>query len=759
MSAERRKRSRLPGAREGPTAPGAEDHARADLRLRQLYEISKLLTSFEKVDETITAIVGLVGQALPLRNVIFILESAGASRTIVWKAAAESEEKLREAKAHARGSYAYLVRSGVDLEGYGVAARPIPGPVRKDARIEKEGATSFVLLPLVVDHRPIFGALQFGTVVRLDELDLVFVNAVVNQLAVALDRQAAIEARQANAEARRAAAEVREAQTEAERSWLKTVLDRLPAGVIIGEAPGGKLLLANRQAEQVWERPIALGGGTAEYGEYRGFHPEDGRPYEPEEWPLARSIARGEIVTDEEIDYLRSDGTRGTMLVSSAPIESPDRRIVSGIVTFHDITQRKQVERMQRFLAEASDILAASLDYRITVAAVVHLAVPVLGDVCFLDEVGEDGEVRRLEVAFADPKLRELADRVRRLAPRPGSQSPQAKVLQSGKPLLLAEFADSDLRDFPEGGEMLRAAGLRSMIVVPLLARGQNLGSLTFATVASGPRYSSLDLAFAEEIAHRAALAIDNARLYQHATRATRTRDELIAAVSHDLKNPLATIVTTAELLARSEAPEEKRRRWVESLRRSADAMKFLIEDLLDIARIEAGRLTIEEQRCAAGALLGEALELMQPLAQQKRLRLERQVPGREVYVRCDRPRILRVLSNLIGNSIKFTSEGGAITIRAELADREIRFSVTDTGSGIAADELPHIFERFWQARKTARLGAGLGLAIVKGIVEAHRGRIWAHSEVGKGSTFCFTLPLGNGEGSTLTPVDAGALR
>src|SRR5438105_13535895 len=134
--------------------------------------------------------------------------------------------------------------------------------------------------------------------------------------------------------------------------------------------------------------------------------------------------------------------------------------------------------------------------------------------------------------------------------------------------------------------------------------------------------------------------------------------------------------------------------------------MNGLIDDRLAIARIEAGRLTIEEQRCAVGPLLAEALDLMQPLAQQKRLRIERRVPGREVYLRCDRPRILRVLSNLIGNSIKFTSEGGAITIRAELADREVRLSVTDTGSGIAAAELPHIFERFWQARQTARLGA-----------------------------------------------------
>src|SRR5205823_9581316 len=129
-----------------------------------------------------------------------------------------------------------------------------------------------------------------------------------------------------------------------------------------------------------------------------------------------------------------------------------------------------------------------SLDYRITVAAVVRLAVPVLGDVCFLDEVGEDGEVRRLEVVFADPKLRDLAERVRLLAPSPGSQSPQAKVLESGKPLLLAELADSDLQDTPEGEEMRRTAGLQSMMVVPLLARGQHIGTLTCATAYSARR-------------------------------------------------------------------------------------------------------------------------------------------------------------------------------------------------------------------------------------------------------------------------------
>jgi signal transduction histidine kinase len=731
-----RKKPVAPGG-EGPADPGPPDQAQAHLRLRQLYEISKLLTSFESIEGTMTAIVGVIGQTLALRSVIFILEGGERPTTMIWRASTESEAGLRAAKAHARGPYAYLVGSGVDLDGDQAGARSLPGD-----QAPAEGSSSFVLLPLVIARRPIFGALQFETAAILDEADLVFVNVAVNQLAVALDRQAAIEARQSNAEAMRGAAEAREAQTEVERSWLKTVLDRMPAGVIIGEAPSERLLLANRQAEQIWDRPLPLGTRFADDRKGRGFHPEDGRPYEPEEWPLARSIANGEIVTEEEIEYLRSDGTRSTLLVSSAPIESPDRRIVSGVATFYDITQRKQVEKSQRFLAEASSVLASSLDYRVTVAAVVRLAVPLVADLCFLDEVGEDGEIRRLEVAFADPKQQDVADRVRQLAPRPGSQTPQAKVLESGEPLLLAELAGTDLPDTTESLEIMRAAALRSMMVVPLLARGQRLGALTLARTAAAGPYSATDLTFAVEIGRRAALAIDNARLYQHAQKATRTRDDLLAVVSHDLRTPLATIFGTVQLLAQSGAPEEKRQKWVATLRRSAEWMKRLIEDLLDIARIEAGRFSLAEQPCTGGALLEEAVELHRPLAQQKMLRLEGQVIGRERGIRCDRPRILQVLSNLIGNAIKFTPEGGAITVRAEFGDREARFSVTDSGSGIADDELPHVFERFWQARKAARTGAGLGLAIAKGIVQAHRGKIWAESAPGKGSTFFFTLPL-----------------
>jgi signal transduction histidine kinase/PAS domain-containing protein len=732
MSAERRSRSRGPGPEQGPAEP-----APALSLLKRLYEISKLLTSFEGVEETISAIVDVVAQTFVLRSVIFILEGAGPRATAIWQAAGLSEEGLRAAKSRARDSYRYLVRSDLDLDQG--ETRTLPDRSLED---RPESASSFVLIPIVVDHHPIFGALQFECATAPSEEELVFVNAVANQLAIALDRQAAIDARQATAQGRQVAAEFREAKTEAERSWLKTVLDRMPSGVIIGNAPGGELLLVNRQAEQILGHPLALGSGGAGYAAFRGWHPQDGRPYEPEEWPLARSIAKGEFVTDEEIDILRADGTRGTMIVSSAPIEVPDRGIVSGVAIFFDVTDRKQIERAEQFLAEASAVLASSLDYRTTVGRVVHLAIPLLGELCFLDEVGEDGQIRRVEVAVEDPTKKGLADQLRHLPPRPGSRMPQTEVIESGRSLLISDLADPARQTTSEESDLLLAAGFRSMIVVPLSARGQYLGALTFAKTATGGAYSALDLGFAEVVAHRAATAVDNGRLYRQAQTASRTRDDLMAVLSHDLRSPLSAIIGSAELLAQSVAPDDKRLKWVEAMRRSADWMQRLVEDLLDIARIEAGRLTLVTQSCAVGALLSEVLELMQPLAQAKALRLERRISGPEFDFPCDRTRILQVLCNLIGNSIKFSTQGAGISIGAELVDGNVRFSVTDRGSGIAAEELPHIFERFWQARAVARTGAGLGLAIARGIVEAHGGTIWAESEPGKGSTFFFTVPF-----------------
>lgn len=226
---------------------------------------------------------------------------------------------------------------------------------------------------------------------------------------------------------------------------------------------------------------------------------------------------------------------------------------------------------------------------------------------------------------------------------------------------------------------------------------------------------------------------------------AVRARDEVLRVVSHDLGNSLSAVSIQAMLLERT--PPERRddaevRKRTGSIRHLVAAMQRLRQDLLDVASIEAGRLSIELGPLDVGSLVEEAIALHADLAGEKSLRLELRLPEDVPLVCADRQRLLQVVSNLLGNAIKFTPAGGSITLRAAPEDGAVHVSVSDTGPGIPPDDLPHVFDRFWKARRGNRHGAGLGLAIAKGIVEAHGGRIWAESKPGEGSTFHFTVPL-----------------
>jgi signal transduction histidine kinase len=209
--------------------------------------------------------------------------------------------------------------------------------------------------------------------------------------------------------------------------------------------------------------------------------------------------------------------------------------------------------------------------------------------------------------------------------------------------------------------------------------------------------------------------------------------------VSHDLRNPLGAIFMCTSILLRTEERPGSRQE-IERIQRSAERMNRLIGDLLNVASIEAGQLTVDTKSCPVDPMVEETVGAHQAKARAKGLRLEREVPGALVAVECDRERILEVFGNLLDNAIKFTPEGGSIKVGAEKRGEQMLFSVADNGSGIGADELSHVFDRFWQAKKTARLGTGLGLSIAKGLVEANGGKLWVESQIGVGSTFFFTL-------------------
>jgi signal transduction histidine kinase len=240
------------------------------------------------------------------------------------------------------------------------------------------------------------------------------------------------------------------------------------------------------------------------------------------------------------------------------------------------------------------------------------------------------------------------------------------------------------------------------------------------------------------------ALAAANATLYRQQQQAVRVREQILAIVSHDLRNPLGTILLTTAVLGKRPVQEERRRglpTGLERIKRAAHRMQRLIEDLLDFASIETGRLAIVCELNDPGGIIDETLASFENSAQESRLVLTAEVEPRLSQISCDRDRILQVLSNLVGNAAKVTAAGGHIILRVEARDNELLFSVADDGPGIGEDDLKHLFERYWRSDDVHYKGSGLGLAIAAGIVAAHGGRIWAQSQLGHGATFWFSVP------------------
>jgi signal transduction histidine kinase len=336
-------------------------------------------------------------------------------------------------------------------------------------------------------------------------------------------------------------------------------------------------------------------------------------------------------------------------------------------------------EARSRFLAEVSDVLASSLDYRATLQQAARLLADVLADGCAID-VLEDGELRRV-----------------------------AEVRATG-----------------EGDEAL--------LQVPLTAHGRDVGLVTFARRPMSRGWPPEDVRVAGDFARRAALAVENARLY-------RARDDMLGIVSHDLRNPLNVIGLALSLLDCGDVPPELAARQRAAIRRALGQMKGLISDLLDVTRLDADALPMTRTTLQANEVVADACDALRALAEDGGVTLAHSVAPDLPPFLADRDRILQVLSNLAGNAIKFSPHGRAVTIAATREDGGLRIAVRDEGPGIPPEELPHVFDRFFQGTRDRRQGAGLGLAIAKRIVIAHGGRIGADSRLGAGSTFWFTLP------------------
>ncbi len=533
--------------------------------------------------------------------------------------------------------------------------------------------------------------------------------------------------------------------TDAALRLLRARFDRMveiSADAIISIDERQRIILFNRGAEDIF---------GYHRDEVRGQHlemliPEQFRQFHRAHMQAfaAGADAARRMGERREIAGLRKGGQEFPAEASISRLDTPTGRIYT--VVLRDITDRKKAEETQRFLADSSAVLARSLDYRTTLAGLARLALPHLADWCVID-VLQDGRLHRTEAAHADPALDPMVQDLKQFPPEAARAHPSVTVVETGEPELIENVSDSFLEAIaasPEHLATLRRLEPRSLMVVPLIARGRTLGAFGLFSARADRRYDADDRLLATELARRAALAVDNARLYRQAREAVAARDEVLSIVSHDLGNPLSAIRVSARVLERLlEAGNlEQARTQLDGIRGAALQMERLIRDLLEVRRIETGRLRLVRRREAVDRLVDEAVRCLRDVAREQDVsvigRVNEEVPA---TVLVDADRVQQILSNLIGNALKHASPGDTITVTADPADDAVVFSVRDTGPGIPAEHLPHVFDRFWQASQQGSHGIGLGLAIVKGLTEAHGGAVAVDSEPGVGSVFSFTIP------------------
>ncbi len=569
--------------------------------------------------------------------------------------------------------------------------------LRRDTMVEVEAKTRAQLAAIAVDR-------ELGLKQTLEDLDAL---------------------RQAHAQLKLQEAELRRSE-----ELLRQVLEHLPVGVWIADADG-RPVQANPACRRIW------GGAQGPF--------ESDHPLSTDDWAVSRALDEGESTLNEVVRVEGTDGRPRVVVKSAVPIRDADGTVRGAVVVKEDITERHRAEADLRFLLDAGIRLGGSLDFDETVQRVARAAVPHLGDVAIVDLQSPEG-FRRVAVAHADPRRQAQADRLLGIPVGGAMRSPIARAMRTRTPAW-GDLTGEESETFactPEQTLVLRELGICGYIVVPLVVREQVLGALTLLSTAQDRRFEARDVFTALELGRRAGIAIENARLHAAAVKAVTLRDELINVASHDLKTPLSAIHLRALMLERrlaAVAPPDA----IEGVRgiiRTTRQMEMLIMDVLESARIHSGQLELSLSDEDLVRLTAEAIDTVRPIATQAGLRLEMALPSAPLVVRCDRGRVLQVLSNLLGNALKFTSSGGRIRVALELNNGRAVYRISDTGRGIDASELPQIFDRYRRASNSSgAFGIGLGLSIVKGIVDAHKGTVNVESELGVGTTITFALP------------------
>ncbi len=483
------------------------------------------------------------------------------------------------------------------------------------------------------------------------------------------------------------------------------------------------------------------------------IYDEDGNLLPVENLPGQKAL-KGEGPQKERILRIKNlkNGDESWARVSSQAIHNSQGEAYLAVSIFRDVTEEIRRHRAENFLNEVTSVLSTSLEYQETLQKIAKLAVTKLADWCSIDVIGESGP-ETVAVEHADPKKVEFAQSYSQKFPKDwNSATGSPKVLRTGEAEFYPHISEDLLQRSTSSSEqlsMIKQLGLRSAMIVPIKVKEKVLGSISFVRAESGPLFTEADLSTAIELSQRAGLALENARLYLELKKAVEARDQLISVCSHELNTPVTSIKLQFELIKRTlqVGGQDKR---VSIINRQLNRMARLIDEMLDVTRINAGKLKLETRPIHLREVLQESIDRFADEYQQKGISLKLDL-GQDGKVLGDEFRLDQVFSNILSNSLKY-GEGLPVEVKMEVGEKNIRVSFQDQGKGVASEDLERIFERFERVAERSGIGGlGLGLFISREIIEGHGGRIWAEKASPKGMIFIVELPLL--DESTQTPL------
>lgn len=552
-----------------------------------------------------------------------------------------------------------------------------------------------------------------------------------------------------------------------ERQRLNVVLRQMPAGVLILDT-NGRLEMANEVARNQLNSLRCTRASESDISLAPDIRVEDGQDV-PVIWPITEALETGQFVRSREVPVWRQDGTYAWLRVGASPVRDRDGRLVGVVSVIHDLTDLKQVERSQRFLAEAGVRLAESLDREETLSVIARLAVPQFADWCTVDVVDPNGSFRRVAACHAVDSLNQVMQNITPAHSVEGTPQPYGlrSVAASGRTQWFVEPPD-DLVDYLEHHRdqlaLIETLGLQSYICAPMISRDRVLGSISFVMGHSGRRFTMRDVTLAEEIARRAAQALDNAQLHGEVLRADRIKQEFLAALGHELRNPLAAITAGILNLQLDEELDAQARKTVDALDRQTRHVARILDELMDTSRVTMGRARLKKADLDLRDIIRGAIEMMSHQAKVAEHNITVTMCEESLNVLGDEIRLRQVFANLLDNAIKYTPAAGRICVTAVREDGEAVVRIQDNGIGIPVEEMGSVFDLFAQGHNTdlSHAGLGVGLPLTKTLVEAHNGTVRVFSEgVDRGTEVVVRLPLSEPSqvAETIEPYGVSAKR